>query len=142
MNRDSKKINPKSFAIRIVRPGKNDFNPPHKDIYLKRLKNGVNIYMPIIGSNLNSSLPLMPRSHNLNEKDIIRTINGVKVNNIKFRVPCIVGTKRGLYLKRPNPNMKQIMIFSPYLIHGGGLNENKNTTRFSLELRFWKTSPK
>ena len=28
------------------------------------------------------------------------------------------------------------MIFSPYLIHGGGSNDSTNITRISLELRF------
>ena len=137
-NKNSKKINPETFALRIIRPGKNDFNPPHKDVYLKRLKNAVNIYMPVLGSNSLSSLPLLPQSHYLNEKDIIRTKNGAIVNKVKFRVPCIVSTKIGLHLVRPNPSLNEILIFSPYLIHGGGYNDNKDTTRISLELRFWK----
>lgn len=137
-NPNHKIINPETFAVRIIRPNQNDFNPPHKDIYLDRLKNAVNIYMPIIGSNIFTSLPLMKGSHILNEKNIKRTTNGAIVNKIKFRVPCIINTSKGLKLLRPNPKKDQIMIFSPYLIHGGGSNESKNTTRISLELRFWR----
>lgn len=137
-NPNHKIINPETFAVRIIRPNQNDFNPPHKDIYLDRLKNAVNIYMPIIGSNIFTSLPLMKGSHILNEKNIKRTTNGATVNKIKFRVPCIINTSKGLKLLRPNPKKDQIMIFSPYLIHGGGSNESKNTTRISLELRFWR----
>lgn len=137
-NPNSKEINKNTFAVRIVRPRENDFNPPHKDIYLDRLKNGVNIYMPIIGSNKFSSLPLLPRSHLFNEKDISKTKNGSIVNDLKYRVSCIINTKFGLKLIRPNPNYNEIMIFSPYLIHGGGLNENKSVTRISMELRFWR----
>ena len=137
-NLHSKKINSKTFALRIVRPEKNDFNPPHKDVYLKRLKNGINIYLPIVGSNKLSSLPLLPGSHLFNENELLRTKNGAIVNNVKFRVPCIISCKYGLNLIRPNPTKNQILVFSPYLIHGGGSNDNKDKTRVSLELRFWK----
>lgn len=130
-------INEKTFAIRIIRPNQPDFNPPHKDVYLDRLKNGINIYMPIIGSNKKSSLPIMPKSHLLNENQIYRTKEGAIVNDVKFSVPCIIQTDQGLNLVRPNPSQDQIMVFSPYLIHGGGLNLNNDTTRISLELRFW-----
>lgn len=130
-------INENTFAIRIVRPKQPDFNPPHKDVYLDRLKNGINIYMPIIGSDNKSSLPIMPKSHLLNENKIYRTKEGAIINDVKFRVPCIVKTESGLDLIRPNPKNDEIMIFSPYLIHGGGLNLNHDTTRMSLELRFW-----
>jgi ectoine hydroxylase-related dioxygenase (phytanoyl-CoA dioxygenase family) len=39
---------------------------------------------------------------------------------------------------RPNPKPGQAMLFSPYLVHGGGYNLNTDTTRVSLEMRFWK----
>ena len=139
LNKFSKEINPDTFAVRIIRPGKNDFNPPHKDIYLDRLKNAVNIYMPVLGSNKKSSLPLLPESHLFNEKDIDKTENGAIVNGLKFRVPSILNTKFGLNLIRPNPSNEEIMIFSPYLIHGGGSNDSTNITRISLELRFWRS---
>ncbi len=139
-NPHSDEINDKTFALRIIRPNCHDFNPPHKDVYLDRLKNGINIYLPIIGSNQNSSLPLMPKSHFLNENQIYRTKNGALINNVKFRVPCIIKTDSGLKLIRPNPKNDEILLFSPYLIHGGGLNLNSNLTRISLELRFWRNT--
>lgn len=137
-NKNSDEINPNIFYFRIVRPKQNDFNPPHKDIYLNRLKNGVNFYMPILGSNEFSSLPLFPGSHLFNEKDIIKTENGCIINNKKFTVPAVLKTTHGLDLIRPNPSIDEIMLFSPYLIHGGGTNENPDTTRVSMELRFWR----
>ena len=137
-NKKSNEINPNIFHFRIVRPKQNDFNPPHKDIYLNRLKNGVNLYMPILGSNEFSSLPLLPGSHLFNEKDITKTENGCIINNKKFTVPAVLKTTYGLNLIRPNPSIDEIMLFSPYLIHGGGLNENLDTTRVSMELRFWR----
>ncbi len=137
-NKKSNEVNPNFFHIRIVRAKQNDFNPPHKDIYLNRLKNGVNFYMPILGSNEFSSLPLFPGSHLFNEKDITKTENGCVINKKKFRVPAILKTNYGLNLIRPNPSIDEIMLFSPYLIHGGGLNENHDITRVSMELRFWR----
>ena len=32
----------------------------------------------------------------------------------------------------------EVMLFSPYLVHGGGYNFNADVTRISLEIRFWK----
>lgn len=39
---------------------------------------------------------------------------------------------------RPNPNTNEVMIFSPYLIHGCSDNSNDDSTRMSLEIRFIK----
>jgi ectoine hydroxylase-related dioxygenase (phytanoyl-CoA dioxygenase family) len=38
----------------------------------------------------------------------------------------------------PNPSLGEVMIFTPHLIHGGGVNYNQDTTRVSLEMRFFK----
>ena len=131
-------LNPKKFFLRIVRPNKNDFNPPHRDAYFDNHANGVNIYIPIAGSNNKSSLPVFPKSHRINEKNVLRTKLNSKFNNLKFSVPLIVKTIPKIVLKRPNPKKGQMMIFSSNLIHGGGINDNENLTRFSIELRFWR----
>ena len=58
----------RKFCIRIVRPQRNtDNNPPHRDVWLDRLRNAINIYLPLAGSNNKSSLPIivftaMPKS--------------------------------------------------------------------------------
>ena len=66
------------FFIRIARPqSENTFfdnNPPHKDIYLDRLRNAVNIYFPIIGSNEKSSLGIIPYSHMWKENEIKKIV--------------------------------------------------------------------
>lgn len=133
-----KQINPNVFFLRIVRPTQYDFNPPHRDVYFKRYQSAVNIYIPIIGSNKKSSLPIFPGSHLLNESHIERTDLNSSFNNFKFSVPIVIKTSPKLKLVRPNPKKNNLMIFSSYLIHGGAKNENKNTTRVSIELRFWK----
>jgi len=132
-------LNHHTFSIRIVRPSQlTDNNPPHRDVWLNHLRNAVNIYLPICGSNEKSALPILPGSHHWKESQIERTSAGAVINGIKYTVPCVVGTEFGLNMIRPNPAEKQATVFSPYLIHGGGYNLNKDTTRVSLEMRFWK----
>ena len=41
---------------------------------------------------------------------------------------------------RPNPNIGQVLAFTPFLIHGCAINWNDNITRFSLELRLFDKS--
>ena len=132
------KINPNVFLLRIVRPTKHDFNPPHRDVYFDRYRSAVNIYIPIAASTKKSSLSVFPGSHLLNESKIERTELNSSFNNFKFSVPIVVKTSPKLKLVRPNPKKNNLMIFSSYLIHGGAKNENKNNTRVSIELRFWK----
>ena len=125
------------FWMRIIRPGILENNPAHKDVYLDYLRNAVNIYLPLVGSTKKSSLSIMPKSHKFNEKDILRTVGGAKVGKREFTVPAILKIKNSLDLTRPNPNYDELMVFSPYLVHGAGINEETNTTRISLEMRFW-----
>tara|TARA_B100000029_G_scaffold466165_1_gene501415 strand:+ start:170 stop:1015 length:846 start_codon:yes stop_codon:yes gene_type:complete len=132
-------LDPRKFNLRIVRPLKNDFNPPHRDGYFDNHAHGVNIYVPIAGSNKKSSLPIFPCSHRINEANVERTHLNTLFNDVKFSVPVIVKTKPKIKLVRPNPKNNQMLIFSSNLIHGGGLNDNKNITRVSIELRFWRS---
>lgn len=127
------------FFVRIIRPGTNsDNNPPHKDTHIARLRNAVNLYYPIAGSDSNSSLPIIPGSHLWSEQSIIKTSGETLINGMKYNVPAIIATSNGLNLITPNPHCGSAMIFTPYAIHGGGINFNANTTRVSLEIRFWK----
>lgn len=136
---ECRELNHHTFSIRIVRPNiLTDNNPPHRDVWLNHLRNAANIYLPICGSDENSALPILPYSHHWKESEIERTAAGAEINGIKFNVPCVVGSDFGLKMVRPNPKERQVMIFSPYLIHGGGYNLNTDTTRVSLEMRFWK----
>lgn len=126
------------FWIRIVRPKLNDNNPPHKDSHLKRLRKCVNIYLPLAGSNEYSSLPLIPQSHNEKESNYIISSSPSFVNGKRNTVPCIVHRDKGLDMICPNPSPNDIMIFTPHLIHGGGVNSNEDLTRVSLEMRFFQ----
>lgn len=129
-----------NFSMRIVRPGiAKDNNPPHRDVWIDRLRNAVNIYVPICGSTTKSSLPLIPGSHLLPESSIERTADGAFLNNTQYTVPCVLSVNGEIpHLIRPDPKETEVMLFSPYLVHGGGNNLNADLTRVSLEIRFFK----
>ena len=126
------------FGIRIVRPRSTDHNPLHKDAWLPWLRNAVNLYVPIAGSNERSSLCLVPGSHRWSEADIERTSSGAVVNGRHYTVPRLTSARRPLAIIRPNPAQNEVLVFSPYLIHGGAVNLNPDITRVSLELRLWR----
>jgi hypothetical protein len=50
----------------------------------------------------------------------------------------VVSASRPLTLVRPNPRPNDVLVFSPYLIHGGAYNQERDRTRVSLEMRFWR----
>ena len=126
------------FQLRVVRPGKTDNNPPHRDVWLDRLRDAVNIYVPLAGSSDRSSLPIVPGSHRWRESDIERTSAGAVVGGIRYTVPAVTGARRPLRLVRPRVRANEVMVFTPYAIHGGGANFSVDTTRVSLETRFWR----
>lgn len=127
------------FSLRIVRPGKmQDNNPPHRDVWIDRLRNAVNVYAPLCGSTDKSSLPLIPGSHFFKESEIERTAQGALLNGIKYSVPCVTTIKgEAPRLLRPQTLENEVMLFSPYLVHGGAYNFEMDRTRMSLEIRFW-----
>lgn len=127
------------FHFRMVRPGSStDFNPPHKDAWIPRLKNGLNLYVPLAGSSEKSALPLMPGSHRIPEFQVTRSFSGATINHRRYTVPvALLVNNEPVRMIRPNPDFGQVMVFSPYLIHGGGANYG-NQTRVSLEMRLWR----
>jgi hypothetical protein len=129
---------PEHFCYRVVRPRSRDNNPPHRDVWLDRLRHAVNIYVPFAGSSARSSLPLVRGSHRWKESEIERTASGARVDGATFTVPSVVGAAFPLRLERPNPGPNEVMVFSPYLIHGGAFNQQTDRTRVSLEMRFWR----
>jgi len=129
---------PEHFCYRVVRPRSRDNNPPHRDVWLDRLRHAVNIYVPLAGSSSRSSLPLVRGSHRWPESAIERTAEGARVNGLTYTVPAVVGASYPLTLERPDPGPNQVLVFSPYLIHGGAYNQQPDRTRVSLEMRFWR----
>lgn len=125
------------FHLRIVRPQRSDNNPLHRDVWLDRLRHGINIYFPLAGSTADLSLALVPGSHWWPENQLTRTHAGAVYNGIQFSVPALVAAAQPLHLLRPNPGPDEVLLFSPYLLHGGAVNLNDDQTRISLEMRFW-----
>jgi len=128
------------FHFRIIRPRRNDNNPLHRDVWLPEYHDAVNIYLPLAGSNELSSLTLVPESHRWSESVIERTVRGAKVHGVQFNVPGVTGSQNPLTIVRPNPAANEVLVFSPYLVHGGATNLNEGLTRISLEMRFWRTT--
>ncbi|MEM9672272.1 MAG: hypothetical protein ACFB15_10070 [Cyclobacteriaceae bacterium] len=128
------------FHFRIIRPQRNDNNPLHRDVWLPEYHDAVNIYVPLAGSNELSSLTLVPKSHRWSEAVIERTVQGARVHGVQFNVPGITGSQNPLTIVRPNPAANEVLVFSPYLVHGGATNLNEDLTRISLEMRFWRAS--
>ena len=141
-------INPKTkkqlhIIVRINRPQSNDFNPPHKDIYEvvdneSYIPQFVNFWIPIIGVNHKSNLPLAPKSHLLNENEILRTFDGGVIQGNKYRVRMIKSWNGKSELVRSKVKYGQVLIFSGHLIHGLAANDNTDKTRVALEFRLFK----
>jgi len=130
------------FFIRIVRPFPHqDNNPPHKDAWLDHLRNAINLYFPLTGSDQKSSLSLVSGSHLWRESSIPRTRAGAEINGVKYSVPSVVLDEEVEVIEmiRPKVEVGEGLIFSPYLIHGGAVNLNADKTRVSLEMRFWRS---
>lgn len=126
------------FHLRIIRPNVADHNPLHRDVWQAENKDAINIYLPLFGSDDLSSLSLIPGSHYWSEAQVERTINGALINNIQYNVPGLTNAKEKIEATRPNPSPNEVLIFSPYLIHGGAANLNIDKTRISIEMRFWR----
>lgn len=125
-------------SIRIVRPHSRDYNPLHRDAWIDRLRHGVNVYIPVAGSNALSSLSLLPRSHRWRECDTVRTGEGSIANGMAYTVPSIIRSTEPLAMVRPPVGEDEFLLFSPYMIHGGAVNFNDDITRISMEMRFWR----
>lgn len=117
----------KQIFIRVIRPKKNDVSPIHRDTWLDALKEcGINLYIPLWGSNELSSIAVCEGSH--------KWENLVKENVKQFTVPKL--KDNNIPLIRPNPKPNEVLIFLPKLLHSG-LNNISHETRFSLEVRLY-----
>lgn len=126
------------FHFRVIRPGKTDNNPLHRDVWLEDYDNCINLYIPIAGSNPLTSLMIIPGSHLWAESKIERTAGGALINGIKFNVPAVTAIEEDFTVVRPSPGVNEVLVFSPYLIHGGAINSSPDQTRISIEIRLWK----
>ncbi len=128
------------FHFRVVRPNGQDNNPLHRDVWLPDYANCINLYIPIAGSNEFSSLSILPGSHHWPENKTVRTRAGASIEGKKYSVPAVTHIHGAYEIIRPNPQRNEVLVFSPYLIHGGAVNLNADQTRISIELRLWNQS--
>ncbi len=126
------------FHFRVIRPMQQDNNPLHRDIWLEDYDDCINLYIPIAGSNEQSSLIIIPGSHLWPESRIEKTQTGAEINGVKFNVPAVTDIRDHYEIIRPDPLPNEVLVFSPYLIHGGAVNLSEHHTRISIEMRLWK----
>lgn len=124
--------------LRINRPGSTDYNPPHRDGSLPHLAPTLNVWIPVVGVDETTSLPIVPGSHAIPEQDCWQTQpGGATMGGQPYRVPAIGRLRNGpLKMVRAPVRFGQALIFTPYLIHGLAFNQSKTKTRMALELRF------
>jgi len=124
--------------LRINRPGSTDYNPPHRDGSLPHLAPTLNVWIPVVGVDETTSLPIVPGSHAIAEEDCWQTQpGGATMGGNPYRVPAIGRLRSGpLKMVRAPVRFGQALIFTPYLIHGLAFNQSDTRTRMALELRF------
>lgn len=125
------------FHFRVIRPDRQDNNPLHRDVWLEDYDDCINLYIPVAGSDERSSLILFPGSHLWPESRIEKTKGGARIGAVQFNVPAVTDIRGEFHVVRPDPGFNQFLLFSPYLIHGGAVNLNKDATRISIEMRLW-----
>ena len=124
--------------LRINRPGSTDYNPPHRDGSLPHLAPTLNVWIPVVGVDETTSLPILPGSHAIAEADCWQTQpGGAVLGGNPYRVPAIGRLRSGpLEMVRAPVRFGQALIFTPYLIHGLAFNKSDTRTRMALEMRF------
>ena len=127
------------FHFRVIRPGRTDNNPLHRDVWLEDYDDCINLYIPVAGSSELTSLMIIPGSHLWPESHVERTVSGADINGVKFNVPAVTDIRPDFTVIRPSPEENQVLVFSPYLIHGGAVNSSSDRTRISIEIRLWKS---
>ncbi len=126
--------------IRIFRPWRGramDNNPLHRDTWLPILNNCINVYIPVAGNTRLSSLSVIPGSHLWKREEVERTATNALINGVQYGLPSVTGIKRKFKVIRPALAQNEVLLFSSNMIHGGAVNLNKDTTRVSIEIRFW-----
>jgi ectoine hydroxylase-related dioxygenase (phytanoyl-CoA dioxygenase family) len=140
---DIKKINHngvdgKYVGFRILRPLKSDHNPFHRDSWIPYWRDTINIWLPICGFENGNTMQMIPGSHLWADSQILKTKAGVEISGKKYHVPAAIGTVNDFSTDQPNLKIGEGLIFSPFLIHGNGMNRMPDSTRVSLEFRFCK----
>lgn len=125
-------------GCRIVRPNKNDYNPFHRDTWIDYWKDTINIWIPLSAFHQDSGLQFVKGSHLFKNDEVYKTKSGYSEGDKKYHVPAAVAFKHTFEIVKPSLTAGQGIVFSPFLVHGNGVNHSINETRVSLEFRFSK----
>ena len=128
-----------SYTICLLYEKNNYFLEDIYELYdhYNKIPRMINCWIPICGQSNKNGLPLVPYSHLLNERDILRTKSGSYMNNTKYSVNTIKSWPGMYQLTTLSPKSGYALLFSSHIIHGLGNNSKKNTTRISFELRLF-----
>lgn len=135
------------IIIRVNRPGSDNFNPVHKDIYEDVDHNDIvprmiNFWIPICGVGPDSALAVARGSHLLSEAQILRTLAGSVMQGKHYRVNSILNWGGQTAMERVRIIDGEALVFSSHLIHGLGYNKQTDTTRVALEFRLFEAEPR
>lgn len=128
----------KFIGFRIIRPHTTDHSPYHRDAWLPYWQNTVNVWIPISGFSQGNTICLLPKSHLLNDSEILKTKKGAVINGKSYHVPAAIAIKKPFKHIKPVLHAGEALLFSPYILHGNGENNHPDQTRVSIELRFCK----
>ncbi len=144
-------------TLRAVRPVKNDqdLNEPldwHRETFYgkkKHIKYAINFWMPVLNYSKKIGLSVIPESHKIPDKKIIRDYIKNTHNVRKFSPSHKLGFPyapkkliSGVNFDKAKKVIlpkKNFMIFSQYLIHGNGQNFSKKI-RFAVNFSFVPSS--
>lgn len=124
------------IGFRILRPMRNDHNPFHRDAWIPNWRDTINAWLPLCGFEDGNSLQVIPESHLWEDNQILKTKAGAEIEGKKYHVPAAIGAVNKFNIETPLLNPGDGLIFSPYIIHGNGVNKKSDTARVSLEFRF------
>lgn len=127
---------PDMCGVRIIRPCQHDHNPFHRDGWFATLRRAVTLWVPVSGCSAGSSLRVFRGSHLWPESDLLRTPEGARFGRKKYKVPALLALRRDVQPIEPVTEQGRALLFSSFLLHGGGANTQPDTTRVSFELRF------
>ena len=124
------------IGYRLVRPGREDHNPFHRDSWIEYWQDTINVWLPLSGFDGQNGLQFIEQSHLFDNEGIYRTRSGYVSGGKTYHVPAAMAFDHPFTIVRPALRSGEGIIFSPYLIHGNGVNSSQNETRVSLEFRF------
>lgn len=126
------------LEFRVCRPHHDDNNPWHRDHWFPYFEPLLNIYLPMAGSYVDSSLQMVPGSHKWTDEEVQPTFgyaeSKTQKNGVLYSVPEVKFCKYEIKGHRPDVVPGDFVLFSPKCVHGAG-NNSSPETRFSFEFR-------